>query len=710
MYTNWVDPFIGTDDPGNCLCGPYLPLSLVRLGPDTLTPRIATSGYDSNRPIECFSHTHVSGTGGGGKYGNIGVVPFVGLPRLSIDAYLRQEELAESGYYSVKLQPSGIQAELTVTPHVGVHRYTFPPNSDANILIDAGAVFQCDFPHVGSSTGMSIGGNIEWVSSNEIVGRGDFQGGWGHDFPYSIYFYALFDKPVLKYLVAKQNNLFTASFAQGTNIKAIASFGTVEEVNLRVGISLVSIAKARESVHRETHNKDFNEVRTQARTEWDKTLSRIRVQGGTETQRKLFYTLFTRLLCMPTDLGIDNENWQWKSGIRQFDDFYCLWDSVRNANSLISLFDPELEVDILNALIDIAEHSGWLPDAWISGHYGAAQGGSSADILLGEAACKGLKGVNYEKALIYMRKNAEVPSPMPAAKGRYVEQYRDLGYVATGINNCVSRHLEYAYQDWCIATVAEYVGQHDLAHMYYESSKKIWNLWRDDIHFFAPKDEQGNWVSFDPAYHIPQWWLDPYFYEGTSWQWSFSVHHDFAGLIQRHGGNEAFVRHLDEFFERGYYASKESMLHVPYLYIYAGRPDKTVERVRYYMDADYKPTRNGLPDNEDMGSQSAWYMCSAMGLYPVMGQDIYLLSTPAFACTEIDLGNSGKTLVIEAPDADSKMYIKSAQLNGTPLHRAWITHGEISSGATISYELCDTPTDWGTRELPPSPFSQFIKL
>ena len=273
----------------------------------------------------------------------------------------------------------------------------------------------------------------------------------------------------------------------------------------------------------------------------------------------------------------------------------------------------------------------------------------------------------------------------------------------TCLEACVSRHLEYAYQDFCIATLADTLGQTDVARRYYEGAKKIWNLWHEDIRFFAPRRPDGRWVEpFDPAYCIPESWFDPYFYEGTSWQWSFSVHHDFAGLIERCGGRDAFVRRLDEFFDRGYYHSKETILHVPYLYIYAGRPDKTADRVRACLAKYFEPTRDGLKDNEDMGCQSAFYMCSTMGLYPIMGQDLYLLTTPVFPRTEITLGASGRKLIIEAPDAGpEKGYIRSVTLNGKPLDRAWICHGEIADGASLRVELAAEPEMWGTSIPPP---------
>jgi len=703
-YRHYVDPFIGVDNPGFCLPGPYLPFSIIRLGPDTLAPQ-RSNGYSSASPIIRFSHTHVSGTGGGGRYGNIGVTPFTGHPRFAFDGYEREQEKAESGYYSVVLNPAGIRAELTVTPRVGLHRYTFPKGENANLLIDAGSVIQVGGDSPGENTGCSIGGYVEFISETELVGRGDFRGGWGHQFPYSVYFYAQLDCPATGRMVKNSQGIYPKLVVDGPNSMAVASFGNQEEINLRVGISYVSVANARASVVRETDGKTFEEILESARTIWDRALGRIRVEGGAFEERQLFYTLFSRLICMPSDLGIDDENPLWKSGVRHFTDLYALWDSVRNANSLLALIDPEFHTDLLNCLLDIADHIGWIPDAWIQGHSAMIQGGSSADILMCEAALKGLPGVDYSKALEKMRKNNELESPDPWLYGRHLRDYRDLGYLSTNVKkNSVSRHMEYAYQDWCIGTLADLLGERDLAERNWNSSLKIWNLWNDEIKFFAPKNPDGNWVQpFDPAYCLPDCWNDPYFYEGTSWQWSFNVQHDFAGLIKRHGGADAFVVHLDRFFDERHFYPKETMLHVPYLYIYAGRPDKTAERLRSIIAEHFRTNRNGLPDNEDMGCQSSFYMNSAMGFYPIMGQDLYLLSTPFFDKTVLELGQPDLCFIIEAPGASpERKYIASATLNGKPLDRAWLRHKEISGGAVIRYELSDHPTDWGMLDLPPS--------
>jgi putative alpha-1,2-mannosidase len=270
----------------------------------------------------------------------------------------------------------------------------------------------------------------------------------------------------------------------------------------------------------------------------------------------------------------------------------------------------------------------------------------------------------------------------------------------------VSRHLEYTYQDFCTAILARALGRADVAERKLADAHKLWNLWRDDIRHFAPRNPDSSWVEpFNPFTTESASWLDPYFYEGPSAQWSFQTFHDFAGLVRRHGGTDGFARHLDDYFDAERHASKETILHVPFLYHYAGRPDRSSARVRQWLRRAFSLDRRGLTDTEDMGCQSAWFMAAALGVYPVMGQDIYWLTAPIFEHASIALGNAGARLTIVAPKAgDGHPYIARARLDGQPLERAWLRHAEIARGGVLEFELGEAPTDWGRGRPPPSGF------
>ena len=704
---DWVDPFIGVDGPGAVLCGPYHPHGLVRIGPDTIRPH-RTNGYRSDLPLQGFSHTHVSGTGGDGRFGNVSLTPFPGKPRLDIGSFERLEERAAVGRYSVKLDPSHIQVALTCSQRCGVSRFTFPQGQPANILIDASA-FHKNHPEAPAHC---TGGTLEWNSGTSFFGYSLFQGGWGHNYPYQIFFCGTVSEAPDKIYCSDQEELGISRSTSGPRTKSVAHWKDATTVEMRIGISFVSIANARASLDREVRDKTFEDIESGNRLAWQGWFDRVKVEGGTEKQRTIFHTFMTRLLCMPTDLGIDDEMPYWKSGIRHFSEYYCLWDSVRNANSFISLFAPELERDMLNCLLDVADKTGWLPDAWITGHSAQIQGGSSADVLFNEAHLKGIKGIDYEKALGHMRKNNETESSNPRLHGRYLPHYRDLGYVTTDTINCVSRHLEYAYQDWCIGSLAGRLGDTETERVFFRSADKVWNLWHDDLKHFAPKTPEGNWAKpFDiNTCRLPDPWNDPYFYEGTSRAWSFNTQHDFSGLAARCGGTEEFEKHLDRYFDEKKFWVKETFMHVPFLYHFADRPDRSSYTIRRVLEKAYNLSRNGLPDNEDMGCHSALYMCGLLGIYPMMGQDWYFLTAPAFTRSEIQLGESGKKLMIEAPDAsESHIYIIGATLNGKPLERAWVRHDEIVGGAVLRFELAEEPNGWGKGEPPPSPMERARK-
>jgi len=724
-FSQYVSPWMGVNPPGHCLPGPYMPFGMVKLGPDRSFPH-PTSGYQKKAPIVRFSHTHVAGTGGPGRYGNIAVSPFTGEPRrVTMPPYFTpplqryidavpDDEKAEVGYYAMTMRPWGVGVELTCTQHTGVHRYRYPKGKPAWLVVDAASVIQTGRAPSGhfqecemwDTQPVSIGGYLEITSQNELVGRSDLRGGWGHDKCYSIYFSVRSDKPFVESTLASDGGLLPSGAdvqVCGPGCRALLRFKSGTELNLHVGISFVSVANARASIDREIAGRSFEDIRNEGVNEWERWLSPFSLKGGSEEQRRVFYSLLYRLHCMPTDLGVDDENPLWKSGVRQFTDCCCLWDSIRNANSFFHLFYPELSVDMMNSFLDIADHTGWLPDAHIAMHSAYMQSACAADILFSEAALKGLEGVDYEKALRYVRKNNEVLPKDVFVEGRYIDDYNKLGYLSTNVpKGCVSRHLEYTYHDWCIAQLAVILGDKQTAEKYLGNSKRIWNLWSSAKKSFMPRNPDGSWLKgFEPWRNVPEGWNDASCYEGSTIVWSMNVFQDFHGLIRRFGGPVKFIKVLDRIFDEGLFHIKETRMHIPHLYTYAGRPDLAAERVLKNLET-FNTSPDGLTDNEDMGCQSGYFLWQSMGLYPIYGQAIYMLSPPLFGSVETKLGNTGKTLKISATRKGRGKYIVGANLGGKAINRAWVTHSELLEAGEIHFKLADKPNDWGRKELPPN--------
>jgi predicted alpha-1,2-mannosidase len=692
-----VDAFHAVDGGGNCLPGPHLPLGIVRLGPDTINHN--TNGYASHEDIAGFSHLHVSGTGGRGRYGNVLVVPLRQAPDSRLRGFLKENERAEPGYYAVDLLPREvfgeikpasprISCELTATHHCGLHRYTFGPDVVPHIHIDLGHCL----------AGVSIGGWVEATPQGTLVGRADYRGGWGHHHPYSVFFCIAFDTPCASLKTYSIHERVGAASADGPQMTAVASFPGAREVVVRVGISYTSVALAEKHLRTECLDRPFEDIRQQARAAWEQILGLIRTTGGTEDDRRLAATFLYRLYAMPDDLGLDENPW-FNNTRRQFNNLYCLWDSVRNANSLFALLDPSLARDMANALLEIGQHTGWMPDAWIMGHSASIQGGSSADVILAEYALKGLPGIDYHAALAQMERNHDVVSPDPKFFGRYPE-YRQLGYLPVPVRNATSRTLEYATQDNCAARLASWLGETSRAKRATERARRVWDNWRDDLKSMAPRDARGGWVDFDPwKPACPDFWNDPHFYEGTGHDWTLTLWHEIPELIRRHGGPEAFCAHLDRYLDTQY-VWKEINLHTPWLYHYAGRPDRSAAQVRRMVRAHYKTGRRGLSDNEDMGSHSAFFLCSTMGIYPVPGTDLYLLNAPFFETVEITPAGTGTVIRIEAPGSGEDQRVQSATWNGRPLEGAWIRHADLAAGGTLHYILAPTPSNWGSTPPP----------
>jgi len=736
--TQHVDPFIGTDGSGHVFPGASLPFGMVKLGPD-MGENNSNSGYVADGDINGFSHVHVSGTGGGAKYGNILAMPFTGTYQRGAVSSPGEEESAAPGHYSVNLSRYDIGAELTATRRVGYHRYTFPESDEARILIDAGHFLSSSAPW--NEDQKLVGSEIEVVSNRVVQGYSRVRGGWNKGGAYTVYFYAKLSAPVDTFSTWKAGN---TSMGTRRRVDTRKSAGAVlhfqtnegEQIGMKVGISFVSTSKARQNLASEGSKKSFEEVRTAATKTWRRQLAKIGIETESSAYKEMFYTALYHSMLMPTDRT--GENPEWTSEAPYYDDYYAIWDTFRTLNPLLTLISPSREVEIVQSLIDIYEHDRYLPDARSGNANGRTQGGSNADVVIADAHAKGLESIDYETALQGMLKNAEQPPGGDQQKhGRGgLSDYKELGYVSTDYERAGTRTMEYAYNDFAIAETARRMGRDSLHHRYIERSHNWKNLWNPSIEsagatgFIWPRKANGSWVE-DFSTLRPGSWPD-FFYESHSWEYSLYVPHDVAGLIEKSGGREAFIERLNTMFlstpseemavsdedepvdympgEEGakgtvdfyYNPTNEPGFLSPALYIWAGRPDLSNDRVRSIINEHYGTGRDGLPGNDDSGAISSWMLFHMMGFFPIAGQDLYVITAPHLPKVTVNLEN-GRRFVVEARGlSEENQYVTSATLNGEPLDRAWFRHTSIKDGGRLVLEMGPEPSGWGTENPPPS--------
>ncbi len=726
---SYIDPFIGSEGSGHIFVGPSCPFGMVKPGPDCDLG--SNSGYsaDTNRTVFGFSQVHVSGTGGGPKYGNISVMPFEGDFNSIYQESLRSDETARAGYYSVMLKKWNIKVELTASDRVAFHRYSFPENSLKGIKIDAG-FFLGEEPIPDSREAQQfVGSEIQVLTDSTVQGYSRIRGGWNNGKAYTVYFYAVFDHPFTNFGTWKGNKILPdakTQFDSGKKTGAFLYFGSsrFKTVQLKIGISFISSLKAKDNIEVEIPNWDFDKVVQQTCGKWEDLLKRIEIDG-TPDQKKMFYTAMYHTMLMPVNRT--GENPLWTSSFPYYDDFYAIWDIYRSSLPLITLINPSREIDIVNALLGIYKYDGYLPDARSGNCNGRTQGGSNAEVVIADAYTKGLKGINYSLALQAMLKDAEIPPGGNQEKqGRGgLTDYNRLGYVSTKFVRAGNRTVEYAYDDFCLAEVAKGIGRMGEYQRFIKQSNNWQNLWRNiEDHgsrgFIMPKDPSGNWVDsvqcnieygrrnyvrYTPLtveWPICVCWWCGFFYEGCSWEYSLFVPQNVPALIEKCGGDKAFQSRLDTFFNNGYYnVGNEPDFLTPCLYHWIGRPDLSSERVRSIINKNYNSSRAGIPGNDDSGAMSSWLAFHMMGFYPNAGQPYYLITAPFFKHTVIHLEN-GKEFKITADNlSDKNIYIKSAVLNGEPFNQAWIEHKDIINGGSLIFEMSSKPSNWGDKVQPP---------
>jgi predicted alpha-1,2-mannosidase len=713
QIANHVDPFLGIDGGGNTIPGPSLPFGMIKPGPD-IGDNIANAGWAPTGDINGFSQTHVSGTGGGAKYGNILVQPTTGDVQATGYGSKRDREQGSVGYYRVTLARYPIDVELTSASRAAIYRFTFPPTSHSNILFD---VSHCLLAYYPSAEGQKVtSSSIHIISPTGVSGSSSVTGGWNEQpNSYTVYFYAVTDTPAITSGTWQTTNIRPgvkdSESGRGVASGGWLTFGTQrdQQVRLRIGISFVSVDQAKRNLETEIPDFDFDAVHAKAVSAWNKILSTIELTGATPEQQQTFYTALYHTMLMPVDRT--GENPLWKSTEPYYDDFYAIWDTFRSSSPLITLIAPERQSQIVRALVDIYRHEGWLPDARSGNYNGRTQGGSNADFLIGDAYVKHLPGIDWPTAYRALVKDAEV-SPLDQVKeGRGgLDDWKTLGYLTIeGVDRPGSKQMEYAADDFEIYLVAKGLGDKDEAAKYLKRSSNWKNLWDPQFTdggfsgFIRPRHRDGTWMEKFTALQGCSWGGDT-FYEGNSWTYSTFVPQDVSGLIQLSGGADRFISRLDAFFNvpDRYDVGNEPGFLSPYLYIWARRQDKTAERVRQIIAASFHSGRRGLPGNDDSGAMSSWYAWGMMGIFPNAGQDVYLIGSPQFRSVKIHLAG-GKAFIIDAQNESAEnKYVVAASLNGQPLDRAWLRHEDIVRGGILTLIMSAKPGTWPSGAVPPS--------
>jgi predicted alpha-1,2-mannosidase len=708
-YTRNVDPFIGVDWGGNTFVGSAIPYGMVKLGPDmeTFDGRKSGFGYSSSGVIVGFSHLHLSGAQG--KYGNILVMPVTGPLVLNDIKTPRTDEVSHVGYYAAQLTRYNIKAELTSSRRVGFHRYTFPASQQSHIIIDIAHALSLGTDWQAQKF---LGAEIHLTSNHEAQGIARVTGGWNRGGEYRVYFYIVLDTPaeatqtwIGSTLSASKDAIVEASTPIGASFDFTTKANQV--IQAKVGISFISAEQAKQNAQQEIPAWNFAAVHAAATALWNQELSKLNLSGETDSQRRQLYTAMYHIMLMPTDRT--GENPDWKSSEPYYDDYYCIWDTFRTSSPLLTLISPDRQRDIIRSLVDIYRHTGYMPDARSGNDNGRTQGGSNANVVVADAYVKGLKGIDYETAFAAMVHDAEVPPADQQKEGRGgLKDYNGKGYVTLADERSGSRTVEYSYDDFSIAEVACGLGKTKEAALYASRTHNFEHLWDKDMTaegfkgFLRPRNPDGTWAP--PYLAVRGTWPD-FFYEGDIWTYSIYAPQDMRRLIEMAGGNQAFIHRLDWTFLRGHFdVTNEPGFLLPVLYNYAGRPDKTADVVHLILEKAFSDTRAGIPGNDDSGAMSSWLIFSTLGIFPIAGQDVYLISTPSIPDASLTLGN-GKKLRIIAKNLDPNglnRYVQSATLDGVDLPNAWFRHAQIQDGATLVLTMGSAPAKWATAIPPPS--------
>ena len=718
--TQYVKPFIGTGAvdknslSGSNFPGPTMPFGFIQLSPDTREhPEEPASGYDhNNKTIFGFSHTHLSGTGVADLF-DVLVLPMTGeVKNENQSAFSHDQESAKPGYYQVMLKDYGVNAELTATSHVGLHRYTFPESKDAHILFDLNHALD---KRRGYWPCKILNAEIRVINNKTIEGYRIITG-WAS--LRKVYFRAEFSKPFASAALINDNQQHAdLSIINGSNIKAIFNFNTSdkEQVLVKVGLSPVSVANAGLNMSTELPNWDFEQVQQIAEQKWEHELEKIKIEG-TQLQKEIFYTGMYHAFTQPNNLADVNGDYMAtdftikNAPDRTHYSTFSLWDTYRAAHPLYTLIQPERTAGMINSMIRQYDTYGYLPIWQLWGQETYCMIGNHAIPVIVDAALKGLKGFDIDKA--YEAVKGSSVNDHQASPFKVWEKY---GYIPEDIQSqSVSITLEMAYDDWCVAQLAKKLGKTEDYDHFMKRSEFYKNLYNPKTGFFQGKNSDGKWLEpFNPLNYGGNGG-NP-FTEGNGWQYFWYVPQNVNGLMDLVGGRQAFNDKLDKFFTLenlpaevngnasgfiGQYAhGNEPSHHIAYLYDYSGQPWKTQFYVSKVLNELYNNSSSGYSGNEDCGQMSSWYIFSSMGFYPVNPSDgVYAIGSPILSKAEIDLGN-GRTFIVTVKNpSKSNVYIQSLKLNGKTYNKPYMTQQDIIIGSKLEFVMGAKPNKaWGTK-------------
>ncbi|MFB7668774.1 GH92 family glycosyl hydrolase [Kitasatospora sp. NPDC056138] len=758
-----VNPLIGTLHGGLTFPGPAAPFGMAQPSPDTLAPDGSSYGYSyAHDRILGFSQTHLSGAG---CYvsGEVPILPTTGAvtsadPAVYAARFSHADEKTAAGYYRVGLD-SGVDAELTATARTGWQRYTFPAGRQANVLVNTG------YAHMPVD-----GSEFHVVGDRTVEGRvtdGRFCGSTSDR--HTLWFTASFDRPFSSFGTWRGSTLSPGSRdsagdsgpdrAHGSGGWLTFDTGADRRVVVKVGLSYTGFEGARRNLATETTDHDFDRTRRALTSDWDRRLRSVRIGGSDHDHRAAFCTALYHALLHPNLVGDVDRRYPGADGrVHTATDWtpyanFSLWDTSRTQNQLLELLTPAVARDIDLSVLAIHRESGWLPRWSLENSETGVMTGDPVTPFLVDGWSKGLLAGHEEEAYRALLQNVtQVPpadSPFSGRSGN--PRYAELGYLPyLGANGCPGKHgqdndcqhpasatLEYAAADASLALMARALGHHGDAAMLTARGRNYRTLWNAATGFFAPRNPDGSWVSpYDPVSGFEHGdGGQTAFHEGGGWQYLWSVPQDPAGLIGLLGGDDAATARLDSFFaydrlladparaarsawvygatdyfgRTTYDPNNEPDLLAPYLYLWTGRPDRTATVTRA-AETLFTNAPDGVTGNDDLGTMSAWYVLTALGLYPgAAGTGTYLLTAPQFPLAEVTVGpyrgRQGGTVVISAPGADQDTrHIVAASLNGVTWHRTWLTHSALAHGARLDYRLAASPGSWGTgpADAPPS--------